>query len=74
MNSTINNCKNNNLKAKLQAVGGLVLTGAGLSMSIDAGIKRTKGSKWFLYGTIALVVFNAGLCLVAGSVRHANQK
>lgn len=52
----------------LQATGGLLLTGAGLSMAVDAGLKRAKGGKWFWYGTIALIVFQAGLCLVVGSV------
>ena len=74
MKSVINNYKNKNFQSKLQAVSGLLLTGAGLSMSIDAGTKRAKGSKWFLYGTMALVVFNAGLCLVAGSVRYVKQE
>ena len=68
--NTINLKKDNHLKGELQAVGGLLLTGAGLSMSIDAGSVRTKGGKWFWYGTVALIVFQAGLCLVAGSVRE----
>ena len=58
----------------LQAVGGLLLTGAGLSMAVDAGAARAKGGKWFWYGTLALIVFQAGLCLVVGSVRHGIQK
>ena len=74
MNIPVNNDKDNTLKGSLQAVGGLMLTGAGLSMSIDAGSVRAKGGKWFWYGTMALVVFQAGLCLVAGSVRYGNQK
>lgn len=47
----------------LQATLGLLLTGAGLSMAIDAGFERYNGHAWVLYGTIALVVFNAGLCI-----------
>ncbi len=70
----MNTTTNNNLQGQLQAVGGLLLTGAGLSMSIDAGLVKAKGSKWFWYGTAALIVFQAGLCLVAGSVRYGNQK
>lgn len=53
--------------SNLQAVGGLLLTGAGLSMAIDAGTIRAKGGKWFWYGTFALIVFQAGLCLVVGA-------
>lgn len=55
----------------LQAAGGLVLTGAGLSMAIDAGTVRAKGGKWFLYGTVALFIFQAGLCLVVGSTGNS---
>ena len=62
--------KGKKTKGKLQAVGGLLLTGAGLSMSIDAGSVKAKGGKWFWYGTIALIVFQAGLCLVADSVQY----
>ena len=57
-------------KSKIQAVGGLLLTGAGLSMSVDAGTVKAKGGKWFLYGTLALIVFQAGLCLVVGSIQY----
>jgi len=53
----------------LQATLGLILTGSGLSMAIDAGISKLQGGEWFLYGTGALVVFQAGLCLVIDSAR-----
>ncbi len=52
------------------AVGGLLLTGAGLSMAIDAGITRAQGREWFWYGTFALIVFQSGLCLMIDSVRY----
>ena len=74
MNTNTNNDKNDNLQSNLQAVGGLLLTGAGLSMSIDAGTVRAKGGKWFWYGTAALIVFQAGLCLVVGSTNKNNHK
>ena len=74
MNTIADNNRNDNLQGTLQAVGGLLLTGAGLSMTVDAGTVRAKGGKWFLYGTLALIVFQAGLCLVVGSVRYGNQK
>lgn len=49
----------------IQATLGLLLTGAGLCMAIDAGFVRfNKGKNWVLYGTAALIVFNAGICLV----------
>lgn len=68
--NAITHKKHRQQKGQLQAVGGLLLTGAGLSMSIDAGSVRTKGGQWFWYGTVALIVFQTGLCLVAGSVRE----
>jgi hypothetical protein len=52
-----------------QAVAGLLLTGSGLSLAIDAGISKLQGGEWFWYGTGALVVFQAGLCLVIDSTR-----
>jgi len=53
----------------IQAVSGLLLTGSGLSMAIDAGISKSQGGEWFWYGTGALVIFQAGLCLVIDSTR-----
>lgn len=53
----------------IQAVSGLLLTGSGLSMAIDAAISKSQGGEWFWYGTGALVVFQAGLCLVIDSTR-----
>jgi hypothetical protein len=53
----------------IQAVSGLLLTGSGLSMAIDAGISKSQSGEWFWYGTGALVVFQAGLCLVIDSTR-----
>ena len=58
---------NKNTRNNIQAVGGLLLTGTGLSMAIDAGTVRAKKGNWFTYGTLALVIFQAGLCLVIGS-------
>jgi hypothetical protein len=52
-----------------RAIGGLLLTGSGLSMAIDAGITKQEGGAWFGYGTIALIVFQSGLCLMIDSVR-----
>jgi hypothetical protein len=62
--------KNKKLKWLLQSAGGLILTGAGLSLAIDAGISKMQGGEWFWYGTGALVVFQAGLCCVIDSVRY----
>jgi hypothetical protein len=56
----------------VQAVSGLLLTGLGLSMAIDAGISKMQDGNWFWYGTIALIVFQSGLCLLVDSVRFKN--
>jgi len=57
------------LRWLIQAVGGLLCTGAGLSMAIDAGLNKLQQGSWFWYGTFALVVFQAGLCLLIDSLR-----
>ena len=51
-----------------QAPLGLVLVGAGLSMAIDAGTSKAYGHSWFWFGSFALVVFNAGLCVFGGAI------
>ena len=53
----------------LQATSGLLLTGSGLSLAIDAGMNKMQGGEWFWFGTGALIVFQAGLCLVIDSTR-----
>jgi hypothetical protein len=60
----------------IQSTAGLILTGAGLSMAIDAGFERFSGNPWVMYGTLALVVFNSGICLTidAGLRYYASKK
>jgi hypothetical protein len=70
--STSAHNRNRHLRWLLQSVGGLLLTGAGMSMAIDAGFQKFQGNSWVLYGTAALIVFQSGLCLVADSVRFRN--
>jgi succinate dehydrogenase/fumarate reductase flavoprotein subunit len=53
----------------LQATSGLILTGSGLSMAIDAGITKLQEGDWFFYGTGALIFFQAGLCLVIDAAK-----
>ena len=53
----------------VQSVGGLLLTGTGLSMCIDAGINKLSEEPWFWYGTGGLIVFQAGLSLVIDGLR-----
>jgi hypothetical protein len=60
----------NKSKWILQASFGLILTGSGLSMAIDAGITKMQGGDWFFYGTGALLLFQAGLCLVIDAAKY----
>lgn len=55
-------------KHLVYAPAGLVLIGAGLSMAIDAGFERASGDDWVIYGTLALIVFNTGICLFGRAV------
>jgi hypothetical protein len=57
------------LRWLLQAIVGLICTGAGLSMAIDAGLNKIYQGTWFWYGTFALIIFQAGLCLLIDSLR-----
>ncbi len=48
------------------SVSGLILIGAGLSLAIDAGFYRFEQPDnlfWIAYGTLALIIFNSGICL-----------
>lgn len=57
----------------IQSVSGLLLTGSGLCMTIDAGFSRFAGDEWFWYGTGGLIVFQAGLCLAIDSLRYRSK-
>jgi hypothetical protein len=56
-----------------QSISGLLLTGAGLSMAIESGIRKAGGGDWVIPGTLALIVFQTGICLVADSVRFREE-
>lgn len=53
----------------IQSVAGLLLTGTGLCLTVDAGFEKFTGNEWFWYGTLALVIFQAGLCLIIDGLR-----
>lgn len=47
---------------------GLILTGAGLSITIEAGLLKENSSsawQWIALGALGLVLFNSGLALLA---------
>lgn len=55
------------------AIVGLLCTGAGLCMAIDAGFCKYSHQPWILYGTISLVIFNTGLCCIGQAVYHKSK-
>lgn len=53
---------------------GLLLVGAGLSVSIDAGLRRAAGAprrRWVAQGTVGLVTLNSGLSVFGDAVARA---
>lgn len=66
-------------KAKLKrrwlifSIAGLLLTGFGLSLTGEAILLKyaePQGWGWVLAGTLALIVFNSGLCLFGQGVLY----
>ena len=54
------------IKWLIYSISGLLLIGFGLSLLGEAIIfKMSKNSNWFYMGTIALIIFNSGICIVA---------
>lgn len=52
---------------------GLVLIGLGLSIigqAISAKSKRKPIWRWFIMGTIGLVIFNSGIAVFGESIKH----
>lgn len=62
--------KKNTKRWFIQSVVGLLLTGTGLSICIEAGVQKFDGGAWFWIGTLGLVIFQAGLSLVIDGVRY----
>ena len=50
---------------------GLALLGFGLTLVTDAARAKSAGEPWFWYGTLALVVFNAGIVFFGEGVKNA---
>ena len=49
---------------------GLTAVGLGLSLVGEAAARKERGDGWVLYGTAALCVVNAGLCVFGEAVKH----
>jgi peptidoglycan/LPS O-acetylase OafA/YrhL len=54
----------------IQAPLGLVIVGLGACLIAEAAMTKYTGGNWFWYGTLALVVFNSGLCIFGNSILH----
>ena len=52
------------------APAGLASVGFGLSLVGEATLRKGRGEAYGLYGTAALCVVNAGLCLFGEAVKH----
>jgi hypothetical protein len=55
-----------------ETVGGLILIGFGLSLFGQAVIYKSRGEavkKWFWWGTLSLIVINAGICVFGDAVK-----
>jgi hypothetical protein len=55
----------------IKAPLGLVLVGFGASLIVEAGFYKHSGAptlNWMAFGTLALVVFNSGLCVFGDAI------
>jgi len=55
----------------VQSVLGLYLTTGGICIAIDAALVRQASDEilyWVLYGSLALIILNSGLCFIGGAV------
>ncbi|OZC04749.1 hypothetical protein BSZ36_14495 [Rubricoccus marinus] len=53
------------------APAGLVGVGLGVSLVGEATLRKGRGESYVAYGTLALCVLNAGLCLFGEGVKHS---
>lgn len=53
------------------APAGLIGVGLGVSLVGEATLRKGRGEPFVAYGTLALCVLNAGLCLFGESVKHS---
>jgi hypothetical protein len=54
----------------IQAPVGLATIGFGACLIAEAAMVKYAGGSWFWYGTLALVVFNSGMCIFGNSILH----
>lgn len=57
----------------IKAPAGLAIIGFGACLIAEAAALKYSGAvswEWIAYGTVALVVFNAGLCVFGAAIIH----
>ena len=59
--------KKNNGFYYLISISGILFLSAGLCVLGESIIKKINEQNWFLVGTIALILINAGICLMISS-------
>ncbi len=65
--------KNEQKKWLIKAPLGLILIGFGSCLVAEAAMLKYSGAavlNWVLYGTLALVVLNSGLCIFGDAIKH----
>jgi len=56
------------LKWYLVSITGLMFIGSGLCIFGEAIIQKINNNSYFWWGTLSLVVFNTGICLVGHAI------
>ncbi len=73
MPSKTNNTAHQYRQWLIKAPLGLVIIGFGACLIAEAAMLKYGGAAtldWIAYGTIALIVFNSGLCVLGDAIKH----
>ena len=62
------------LKWYFYSISGLCLIGTGLCFFGEALIKKISHENYFWWGTLSLVIFNTGICLVSHAIHIRKTK
>lgn len=69
----MNNTRKHYRRWLIQAPTGLMVIGFGVALIAEAAMTKYGGAatwQWVAYGTVALIVFNSGLCLFGDAILH----
>tara|TARA_B100001093_G_scaffold285265_1_gene272355 strand:- start:1606 stop:1803 length:198 start_codon:yes stop_codon:yes gene_type:complete len=62
--------KKNNFFYYFISISGILIFSIGLCIFGESVIKKLNQENWFLFGTIALVLINAGICIMISSIEY----